>query len=119
MRRCGDRARCRRAVPAARPVVRASRWKLWLPLLIAAALAAGVAAWLTRDWWTAPASPAAPATLASLVVEPFEVVSSGDRALAEGIGEVVMERVRLLPGVRVVVVRARPRARRRRRPRPC
>ena len=38
---------------AARPVVRASRWKVWLPLLIAAALAAGVAAWLTRDWWSA------------------------------------------------------------------
>ena len=34
---------------AARPVVRASRWKVWLPLLIAAALAAGVAAWLTRQ----------------------------------------------------------------------
>ena len=87
---------------AARPVVRASRWKVWLPLLLAAALAAGVAAWLTRHWWSAAASPVAPSPLASLVVEPFEVVSSGDRALAEGIGEVVMERVRLLPGVRVV-----------------
>ena len=30
------------------------------------------------------------------------MVSSGDQALAEGIGEVVTERVRLLPGVRVV-----------------
>ena len=34
---------------AARPEVRASRWKVWLPLLLAAALAAGVAAWLTRQ----------------------------------------------------------------------
>jgi eukaryotic-like serine/threonine-protein kinase len=87
---------------APRPAVRASRWKVWLPLLIAGALAAGVAAWMTRHWWTAPASPAVPSPLGSLVIEPFEVVSSGDRALAEGIGEVVMERVRLLPGVRVV-----------------
>ena len=87
---------------AARPVARASRWKVWLPLLIAAALAAGAAAWLTRHWWTAPRRRPRPSPLGSLVVEPFEVVSSGDRALAEGIGEVVMERVRLLPGVRVV-----------------
>ena len=87
---------------AARPAVRASRWKVWLPLLLAAALAAGVAAWLTRQWWSAPHRRSRPSPLASLVVEPFEVVSSGDRALAEGIGEVVMERVRLLPGVRVV-----------------
>ncbi len=34
----------------------------------------------------------------------------GDRALAEGIGEVVMERVRLLPGVRVVSYSADPAA---------
>src|SRR6185436_7408370 len=40
--------------------------------------------------------------LESLVVEPFDVVSSQDKELAEGIGEVVMERLRLLPGVRVV-----------------
>jgi tetratricopeptide (TPR) repeat protein len=87
---------------AARPVAAASRWKFWLPLLIAAALAAGLAAWTARQWWSAPAAPAAVSPVSSLVVEPFEVVSSGDRALAEGIGEVVMERLRLLPGVRIV-----------------
>jgi serine/threonine-protein kinase len=87
---------------SARPAPPASRWKVWLPLLIAAALAVGAAAWLTRQWWAPAAAPGAASPLQSLVVEPFEVVSSGDRALAEGIGEVVMERVRLLPGVRVV-----------------
>jgi tetratricopeptide (TPR) repeat protein len=88
---------------AERPVARAARWQVWLPIVLAAALAAGVIAWLTRDYWSAP--PVAPATaspVASLVVEPFEVISSGDKALAEGIAEVVTERVRLLPGVRVV-----------------
>jgi len=87
---------------AARPVAPASRWKFWLPLLIAAALAAGIAAWTARQWWNAPAAPAAVSPVGSLVVEPFEVVSSGDRALAEGIAEVVTERLRLLPGVRIV-----------------
>jgi eukaryotic-like serine/threonine-protein kinase len=91
----------------ARPAPRASRWQLWLLVLIAGAIAAGVAVWAARNWATPPAAPAA-APLGSLVVEPFDVVSTGDRALAEGIGEVVMERVRLLPGVRVVSFSADP-----------
>jgi eukaryotic-like serine/threonine-protein kinase len=85
-----------------RPPVRAARWQLWLPILLALALAGGLAAWLLRDRGTTSSAPVTASPVASLVVEPFDVVSSGDRALAEGIGEVVMERVRLLPGVRVV-----------------
>jgi eukaryotic-like serine/threonine-protein kinase len=91
-----------------RPVVRASRWQVWLPILIALALAGGLAAWLLAGRATAPSAPVTASPIASLVVEPFDVVSSGDRALAEGIGEVVMERVRLLPGVRVVSYTADP-----------
>jgi tRNA A-37 threonylcarbamoyl transferase component Bud32/tetratricopeptide (TPR) repeat protein len=89
------------AVPAPAPVT-ASRWRLWLAVGIIAALLAGAAAW---TWWRPPSgAPVAPiaAPLESLVVEPFDIVSSQDRELAEGIGEVVMERLRLLPGVRVV-----------------
>ncbi len=92
----------------ARPAPRASRWQIWLPLLIAAAIAAGVAMWAARNWTAPPAAPTGAQPLGSLVVEPFEVVSTGDRALAEGIGEVVMERVGLLPGVRVVSYSADP-----------
>lgn len=91
-----------------RPAARASRWPVWLPIVIALTVAGGVAAWLLRDGATTPAAPAIASPVASLVVEPFDVVSSGDRALAEGIGEVVMERVRLLPGVRVVSYTADP-----------
>jgi adenylate cyclase len=65
-------------------------------------LGAGAVAWLTRHWWSPPASPASLMPVSSIVVEPFEVLSAGDRALAEGIAEVVTERLRLLPGVRVV-----------------
>jgi len=81
---------------------RASRWPLWLGIALIAALLAGVAVWAWRR--PAPSGPVAPAVapIESLVVEPFEVVSSQDGELAEGIGEVVMERLRLLPGVRVV-----------------
>jgi serine/threonine-protein kinase len=99
----------------ARPVVRPTRWQVWLPILIAIAVAGAVAVWAARNWATSPATsgPATSATvapLASLVIEPFDVVSTGDQALAEGIGEVVMERVRLLPGVRVVSYSADPAA---------
>jgi tetratricopeptide (TPR) repeat protein len=69
-----------------------------------------VAVWAARAWTSPPPAPVTAAPLASLVIEPFEVVSTGDRALAEGIGEVVMERVRLLPGVRVVSYSAEPAA---------
>jgi tetratricopeptide (TPR) repeat protein len=93
----------------ARPAPRTSRWQVWLPVLIAIAIAAGIAVWAARNW-TAPAAPATASPLGSLVVEPFDVVSTGDRALAEGISEVVMERVRLLPGVRVVSFSADPAA---------
>ncbi len=87
---------------APRPTAEARRWPMWLAFVIAATLGAGAVAWVTRHWWGPPASPASIAPVGSLVVEPFEVVSAGDRALAEGIGEVVTERLRLLPGVRVV-----------------
>ena len=94
---------------AERPAGRATRWQVWLPILIAAALGIGVTAWLVRQWWPPPPAPASVSPVSSLVVEPFEVVSSGDRALAEGIGEVVTERLRLLPGVRVVSYTPDPR----------
>jgi Tfp pilus assembly protein PilF len=90
--------------PAAAPPAPAktSRWPLWLAVGLIAALLAGAAAWA----WSrpAPGGPVAPiaAPLESLVVEPFDVISSQDGELAEGIGEVVMERLRLLPGIRVV-----------------
>jgi serine/threonine-protein kinase len=90
------------AAAAPRPVVGPTRWQVWLPILIAIAIAGAVAVWAARNWAATPAAPATSAPLASLVIEPFDVVSTGDKALAEGIGEVVMERVRLLPGVRVV-----------------
>ena len=96
------------AAAAARPVLRPTRWQVWLPILIAIAIAGAVAVWAARNWSSPPAAPATAAPLASLVIEPFDVVSTGDRALAEGIGEVVMERVRLLPGVRVVSYSADP-----------
>jgi tRNA A-37 threonylcarbamoyl transferase component Bud32/Tfp pilus assembly protein PilF/TolB-like protein len=96
------------AAAVARPVVRPTRWQVWLPILIAIAIAGAVAVWAARNWSTPPAAPATAAPLASLVIEPFDVVSTGDQALAEGIGEVVMERVRLLPGVRVVSYSADP-----------
>ncbi|MEO5820911.1 MAG: protein kinase [Vicinamibacteraceae bacterium] len=92
----------------ARPAARASRWQVWLPILIAIGVAAGVAMWASRNWASPAAAPATAAPLVSLVIEPFEIVSAGDRALAEGIGEVVMERVRLLPGMRVVSFTADP-----------
>lgn len=89
------------AVAAAPAPVKPARWRLWIGLAILAALLAGAAwAWF-RPASTGSASPIA-APLESLVVEPFDVVSSQDKELAEGIGEVVMERLRLLPGVRVV-----------------
>jgi eukaryotic-like serine/threonine-protein kinase len=93
---------------AERPPVPASRWKIWLAIVIAVALAAGLAAWLLRKGGPTSSRAATVLPVASLVVEPFDVLSSGDRALAEGIGEVVMERVRLLPGVRVVSYTADP-----------
>jgi serine/threonine-protein kinase len=96
------------AAAAARPAARPARWQVWLPILIAIAGAIAVAVWAARNWATPPAAPATAAPLASLVIEPFDVVSTGDKALAEGIGEVVMERVRLLPGVRVVSYSADP-----------
>jgi serine/threonine-protein kinase len=94
----------------ARPAPRASRWQAWLPILIAIAVAGGIAVWAARNWGTPPAALVTAEPLASLVIEPFDVVSTGDQALAEGIGEVVMERVRLLPGVRVVSYSADPAA---------
>ena len=88
--------------PAVAPA--AARWKVWLPIVIAAALLLGAAAWAARAWWSAsaPAPAAAAAPVSSLVIAPFEVVSTQDRELAEGIAEVVSERLRLLPGIRVV-----------------
>ena len=86
--------------PAAPPA--ATRWPIWIGVLLLLALLAGTAAWLFRDSWSGEAAPGATAPLGSLVVEPFEVLSSQDRELAEGIGEVVTERLRLLPGIRTV-----------------
>ena len=88
---------------AERPATPASPWKVWAPIGLAAALLVGVGGWAI---FGSPASPPAvtpvAAPLESLVVQPFDVVSSQDGELAAGIGEVVMERLRLLPGIRVV-----------------
>jgi eukaryotic-like serine/threonine-protein kinase len=95
-------ATLRASTTAPRPVVRPSRWPLWIAIAVAVATLLGVGLWATRGWWGPPSAPASAAPVGSLVVEPFEIVSSDDRALAEGIGEVVTERLRALPGVRVV-----------------
>ena len=105
---------------AARPAVRASRWKVWLPLLLAAALAAGArrvadpplvdGAGSRRPRprrWRRSSSSRSKWSRRAIARSP----KASARSSWSG--------VRLLPGVRVVVVHARHRRRRRRRPRPC
>jgi serine/threonine-protein kinase len=88
---------------ADRPAAPAARWKVWAPLVVAAALLVGVGGWALLGSTAAPPAVSPVATpLESLVVQPFEVVSSQDNELAAGIGDVVTERLRLLPGIRVV-----------------
>ena len=87
----------------ARPAAPAARWKVWLPIAVTAALLVGVGGWALRGSSSLPSAAATAETpLESLVVQPFDVVSSQDNELAAGIGEVVTERLRLLPGIRVV-----------------
>jgi eukaryotic-like serine/threonine-protein kinase len=86
--------------PEAPPATR--RWPIWIGVLLLLGLLAATAAWVFGDSSGSKPTPGATAPLGSLVVEPFEVLSSQDRELAEGIGEVVTERLRLLPGVRIV-----------------
>jgi Tfp pilus assembly protein PilF/TolB-like protein len=91
---------------ADRPAPASARWKVWAPIAVTAALLVVAGGWAMRRSPAASAatSPVAPVAtpLESLVVAPFDVVSSQDAELAEGIAEVVGERLRLLPGIRVV-----------------
>jgi len=88
---------------ADRPAAPAARWKVWGPIAVTAALLVGAGAWAMRGTPAASPSVSPVATpIESLVVAPFDVVSSQDNELAAGIGEVVTERLRLLPGIRVV-----------------
>jgi tetratricopeptide (TPR) repeat protein len=85
-----------------RPAAAARRWPIWVGVMVLLALLAGAGAWLFAEGGTARPAAGANTPLGSLVIEPFEALSSQDRELAEGMGDVVTDRLRLLPGVRVV-----------------